>query len=119
MQNNFRGRMYRTYILNAPWTFSTVWSVIKAFMEESTASKIIITSNKTDPAMESHINPAQFEEKYGGKLANLTKYWPPELVSPQYQVASNPTKLLSPEAYQAKVKSGELQGCKISPANSQ
>ena len=55
MQNNFRGRLYRAYVLNAPWSFSAAWSVVKAFMEESTASKVVITTECCDPMMKSHI----------------------------------------------------------------
>lgn len=75
MQNNFRGRLYRAYVLNAPWSFSAGWSAVKAFMEESTASKVVISTDSSDPLMASHINPAQLEVKFGGTAPNRKSFW--------------------------------------------
>ena len=75
MQNNFRGRLYRAYVLNAPWSFSAAWTVVKAFMEESTASKVAISTESSDPAMKSHIHPGQLEAKYGGTAPDLLEFW--------------------------------------------
>lgn len=77
MQNNYRARLYRGYIVNAPWTFTAVWTAVKQFIEETTAMKISITSKTTDEKILTHINTEQLEKKYGGEAANVTKYWPP------------------------------------------
>ncbi len=75
MQNNFRGRLYKAIVLNAPWTFSAAWKVIENFMEASTASKIVINSGTTDPSLKNLINPSQLEKKFGGDAPNATEYW--------------------------------------------
>lgn len=78
MQNNYRARLYKGYILNAPWTFSVVWTVVKGLIEETTAMKISITSSATEANMKNHISPEQLEEKYGGEMPDFTEYWPPK-----------------------------------------
>ena len=75
MQNNFRGRLYKAIVLNAPWTFSAAWSVIQTFMEASTASKITISSGPSDPVLKTAINPSQLEKKFGGSAENATTFW--------------------------------------------
>ena len=56
MQNNYRARLYKGYIVNAPWTFSAVWAAVKNFIEETTAMKISVTSSAADAKMLTHIN---------------------------------------------------------------
>jgi len=56
LQNNYRARLYRGYTVNAPWTFTVVWKGIKAFVEETTALKINISSKPGHDKMWTHIN---------------------------------------------------------------
>lgn len=76
MQNNYRARLFRGYILNAPWTFTAVWTAVKQFIEETTAIKINITSGSTEKKMFSHINKKQLEKKYGGEKEDIKEFWP-------------------------------------------
>lgn len=115
MQNNFRGRLFRAYVLNAPWTFSAAYLGIKVFMEESTASKIVVTSDPKDPLIDTHINPSQLEKRFGGQAPDVTEYWPPRLPDGDCLVESHPTRLVTPEEYKQLQQSGKLAGCKISP----
>lgn len=39
-QNNYPERLGKLYIINTPWGFGTVWSVIKRFLDPVTAEKI-------------------------------------------------------------------------------
>jgi hypothetical protein len=96
MQNNYRARLFKGYVLNAPWTFSAVWTVAKGFLEETTTMKISITSSSTDSKMKSHINAEQLEQKYGGEMPNLVEFWPPVNPSGEYFVAGDvPSEILS------------------------
>lgn len=115
MQNNFRGRLFRAYVLNAPWSFSTAYSGIKIFMEESTASKVVISSDPTDPAMQTHINPTQLEAKFGGSAPVVDTYWPPRLPAGDIFVEANPTKLISAAEYSELKSSGKLIANRLSP----
>ncbi len=96
MQNNYRARLYKGYIVNAPWTFSAVWIAVKNFIEESTASKISVVSGSTDPKMKTHINLEQLEQKYGGEADNVTDFWPPKPCGGEYFIDGDvPSQILS------------------------
>lgn len=96
MQNNYRARLYKGYILNAPWTFSAVWTAVKQFIEESTAIKISMTSSSTDEKMNSHISSEQLETKYGGEEEDLTVFWPPTINTNDVFVAGDvPSQIFS------------------------
>lgn len=96
MQNNYRARLYKGYIVNAPWTFTAVWTAVKTFIEESTATKISVTSSNTDAKMKTHINSEQLEQKYGGEAENLTSFWPPKPCGGEYFVdGETPSQILS------------------------
>lgn len=43
-QNYYPEQLGLTMIVNAPWTFSAVWSVIKGWLDENTRKKIQIVS---------------------------------------------------------------------------
>ncbi|GAA6060293.1 hypothetical protein JCM10212_002934 [Sporobolomyces blumeae] len=49
-QNNYPESMGKFYIINAPWAFSTVWSLVKGWLDEATVAKIHIlgSSYKSD-----------------------------------------------------------------------
>jgi len=48
-QDRYPETMGRFYIINAPWMFSTIWSVIKLWLDEETVKKIdILGSNYKD-----------------------------------------------------------------------
>ena len=115
MQNNFRGRLFRAYVLNAPWSFSTAYSGIKIFMEDSTASKVVISSEASEPTMFTHINPSQVGKKFGGTGPEVTTFWPPSLPNGDVFVESNPTPLKTPEEYLALKSSGKLAANRLSP----
>ncbi|KAL8277621.1 hypothetical protein RQP46_010053 [Phenoliferia psychrophenolica] len=41
-QNNYPESMGKFYIINAPWAFSSVWSLVKGWLDEATVAKIFI-----------------------------------------------------------------------------
>ena len=40
MQNNFRGYLYRMYIINTPKSITIPWAICKSFIEPITVEKI-------------------------------------------------------------------------------
>ncbi|KDE08705.1 hypothetical protein MVLG_01161 [Microbotryum lychnidis-dioicae p1A1 Lamole] len=44
-QNNYPERMGKFYIVNASWAFSTVWNLVKGWLDEATVAKIHILSS--------------------------------------------------------------------------
>lgn len=85
----YRSRLYRSYIVNSPWTVSIPWKIIKTFLEKVTVEKINIESNSYCKRMGDHINKVQLEKKYGGLAENLSdNYWPPKCGSLNYMLDS-------------------------------
>ena len=75
LQNNYRARLYRGYVVNAPWAFSMLWSTLKMFVEQTTAMKISISTSNFDEKMKGHINLKQLEKRYGGEAETPTAFW--------------------------------------------
>lgn len=59
--------MGKFYIINAPWTFSVVWNVIKPWLDEVTVSKIdILGSAVFKDALLKQIPAENLPEEFGG-----------------------------------------------------
>ena len=54
----------RIYVHNAPWIFSTVWNIIKNWLDPVVASKIVFTKNFQD--LSGYINPDFIPVELGG-----------------------------------------------------
>lgn len=54
----------RIYVHNAPWIFSTVWNIIKNWLDPVVASKIVFTKNFKD--LSTHISPDFIPTELGG-----------------------------------------------------
>merc|ERR1712113_605988 len=57
----------KMYMINAPWTFSTGWSIIKHFVHPITQKKIEVISHSHIDSMKKRIDLDQIPKKYGGK----------------------------------------------------
>lgn len=53
-------------IVNAPWTFSAVWSVIKGWLDENTRKKIQIVSGNPKQELIKYVDIQQIPEFLGG-----------------------------------------------------
>jgi CRAL/TRIO domain len=58
--------MGKFYIINAPWAFQFVWSVIKPWLDEVTVSKIDILGSDYKEALLKQISPENLPEEFGG-----------------------------------------------------
>jgi hypothetical protein len=58
--------MGKFYIINAPWAFSAVWSVIKPWLDEVTVSKIDILGGSYKETLLKQISPQNLPEGFGG-----------------------------------------------------
>ena len=54
-------------IVNAPWSFTAVWSVIQSWLDERTRSKIKIVGGKPIKELVKYIDEDQIPEFLGGK----------------------------------------------------
>ena len=65
-QDRYPESMGKFYIINAPWTFSAVWSVIKPWLDEVTVSKIDILGSSYNDALLKQIPAENLPEEFGG-----------------------------------------------------
>lgn len=59
--------MGRFYIINAPWAFSTVWSIVRPWLDEVTVKKIdIVSSDKVKERLLTQIPAENLPVEFGG-----------------------------------------------------
>lgn len=59
--------MGKFYIINAPWAFSAVWSVIKPWLDEVTVKKIDILGSGYKEALLKQISKENLPKEFGGE----------------------------------------------------
>jgi len=65
-QNNYPETMGNMFIVNAPYLFSTVWSLIKPWLDEATVRKIHILGKNYKTELSTYIDPANLPKDLGG-----------------------------------------------------
>ncbi|KAG5653285.1 hypothetical protein H0H81_001349 [Sphagnurus paluster] len=65
-QDRYPECMGRFYIINAPWAFSAVWSMIKPWLDEVTVSKIDILGSGYKSTLLEQIAPESLPKELGG-----------------------------------------------------
>ena len=73
LSSNYRSRMYKCYVLNAPGSVSIPWSMLSGFIDESTSKKIEFNEANIIRSINSHCNLSQIQVRHGGKAPNLTE----------------------------------------------
>ncbi|KAF9236403.1 CRAL-TRIO domain-containing protein [Melanogaster broomeanus] len=67
-QDRYPECMGKFYIVNAPWTFSTVWSIVKPWLDEVTVAKIdIVSSGSVKEKLLSQVPAENLPVEFGGK----------------------------------------------------
>ena len=66
-QNYYPERLGKLYIINAPWGFSTVFSVVKGFLDPVTVNKIHVLGSGYQTELLKQIDPENLPEPLGGK----------------------------------------------------
>jgi len=65
-QDRYPESMGRFYIINAPWGFSTVWNLIKGWLDEVTVAKIHILGSTYQKELSTQIPPENLPSELGG-----------------------------------------------------
>lgn len=65
-QNYYPERLGRLYVINAPWGFSTVWNMIKGWLDEVTANKIKILGRSYHKELFTQIPIHNLPKEFGG-----------------------------------------------------
>ncbi|KAJ7576850.1 CRAL-TRIO domain-containing protein [Mycena floridula] len=66
-QNRFPETMGKFYIINAPWTFSAVWAVIRPWLDEVTVSKVDILGSNYKETLLAQIDKENLPKDLGGE----------------------------------------------------
>lgn len=66
-QNYYPERMGKLYIINAPWGFSSVFAVVKRFLDPVTVAKINILGGSYQKELLSQIPAENLPSEFGGK----------------------------------------------------
>jgi len=66
-QDRYPECMGKFYIINAPWTFTAVWSIIKPWLDEVTVSKIQILGSAYKEKLLEQITPENLPTIFGGE----------------------------------------------------
>ncbi|KAI0751682.1 CRAL-TRIO domain-containing protein [Daedaleopsis nitida] len=65
-QDRYPETMGKFYIINAPWTFSAVWRLIKPWLDEATVAKIDILGADYKPTLLAQIPAESLPKEFGG-----------------------------------------------------
>jgi len=71
-QNNYPERLIEAILVQPPWYFSTVWAVVKLFLDEKTKSKFLFLSKNVNEELQNRYTPENLLEKFGGASKGTT-----------------------------------------------
>ena len=66
-QNYYPERLGKLYLINAPWGFSTIWSVLKGWIDPVTVQKIQILGSGYQKELLSQVPAENLPVEFGGK----------------------------------------------------
>jgi len=116
LQDHYKCRLYRMYLINASSTIYIPWSIIKTFLDGDTVSKVQFYKTQVPSNLFKHTHTSQIEEKYGGTATNTSGSWPPIMPSKDFFVSVEDAKhMISKEEYSSLYLSDALTGMKINP----
>ncbi|KAJ3140867.1 cytosolic factor, phosphatidylinositol/phosphatidylcholine transfer protein [Irineochytrium annulatum] len=69
-QNYYPETMGRMFIINAPTLFTSVWSVVRGFLDEATVAKISVVGSRFQEALLQEIDAENLPVEYGGTSDN-------------------------------------------------
>eukprot|EP00638_Chattonella_subsalsa_P001030 CAMPEP_0117755726 /NCGR_PEP_ID=MMETSP0947-20121206/13624_1 /TAXON_ID=44440 /ORGANISM="Chattonella subsalsa, Strain CCMP2191" /LENGTH=294 /DNA_ID=CAMNT_0005575117 /DNA_START=54 /DNA_END=935 /DNA_ORIENTATION=+ len=73
LQNHYRERLFRVYVINAPWYFNVTWNLLRPLMDPDTVKKIRFLSappqgTPLSTFFEEDIEITHLENHFGGEL---------------------------------------------------
>ncbi|EAR86555.2 CRAL TRIO domain protein (macronuclear) [Tetrahymena thermophila SB210] len=77
MSINYCACMDKVFILNPSFGLNASWSVVSAMMDHESAEKITMLKKDKYPKILEKIPAEMLEQKFGGKVPNVTQFWPP------------------------------------------
>jgi len=65
-QNYYPERLGHLYLINTPWGFSTVWSVVKGWLDPVTVEKIHVLGSGYQSELLKQVPPENLPKQFGG-----------------------------------------------------
>ena len=65
-QDNYPESMGQLFIVNAGWSFTGLWAIVKKFLDEKTNKKIKVLGDKFEKDLHKVVDPNQLPEFLGG-----------------------------------------------------
>lgn len=79
LEQNYRTRLFRVYLVNAPFTLKLLFDFFKTF-DKNIQKKIHVNSKNFVDVMFDHIEKDQIESKFGGTMNNFENdFFPPKI----------------------------------------
>ena len=69
-------RLEVLYMINAPWFFSTIWNMIKGWLDPVTAKKMVILGTDYLPALREIMDDSQIPQEWGGSRIDFAWTYP-------------------------------------------
>lgn len=66
-QNYYPERLGRLYLINAPWGFGTIWSVVKGWLDPVTVQKIHVLGSGYQKELLAQVPAENLPKQFGGK----------------------------------------------------
>jgi hypothetical protein len=80
LQDLFKSRVYRLYILNSQWAIKIIWALAKQVVDPLTLKKFCLKGSDFHKELHGLIDPSNLEKKFGGTLPDKTEnFFPPDL----------------------------------------
>jgi hypothetical protein len=128
-QNSYPERLGKMYLINTPWGFSGVWSMIKGWLDPVTVSKIHVLGSGYQKELLAQVPPENLPVILGGtcecpggcSLSNAGPWQDPQWARPakwEKTVVNEPgTNTAVPEATKEVSKEGEAAVLATAPAS--
>lgn len=86
LSNCLKAKVQKIFCVNCEASFVWVWNTVKLMIDAPTVHKVEYSYSKSCDSMFTMMSPAQVEKKYGGTSDDMVNYWPPRLLSDDFQI---------------------------------
>jgi hypothetical protein len=72
----FPERLYKTYLINAPWYFTALYALVSPWIDPKTATKIVVLGYDYIDQLREDIDDSEIPEEFGGSHETFRWAWP-------------------------------------------
>lgn len=123
-QNYYPERLGRLYLINAPWGFSTVWGVVKGWLDPVTVQKIHVLGGNYQKELLAQVPAENLPKEFGGKceceggceLSDMGPWREAEWAQPAWWEKEGTTVQETPSGVKEEVQADALSAGAAAPA---